>query len=181
MPKSHKPYPAEFRQRLMDMVRAGRTPEELAEKFEPTAQSIRNWAAQADRDAGRRRWPDDRGARGTPPAPARSEDAPEEREILKKAAAWFARETGRSRRRIRIVRVHQATHPITTLCRVLGVSASGYYAWAVRPASEHATADAALGDDPRDPRTLPRDIRRRRVHADLADSVSTSAASGSHG
>jgi len=37
MPKSHKAYPAEFRQRLVDQVRAGRTPEELAEKYEPTA------------------------------------------------------------------------------------------------------------------------------------------------
>ena len=43
MPKSHKPYPRELKARLIEMVRGGRTPEELAEKFEPTAQSIRNW------------------------------------------------------------------------------------------------------------------------------------------
>jgi transposase len=54
MPKSHKPYPRELKARLIEMVRAGRTPEELAERFEPTAQSIRNWVTQADRDAGRR-------------------------------------------------------------------------------------------------------------------------------
>ena len=54
MPKSHKAYPRELKDRLIEMVRAGRTPEELAEKFEPTAQSIRNWVAQAERDAGRR-------------------------------------------------------------------------------------------------------------------------------
>ena len=54
MPKSHVPYPPEFKRRLVEMVRAGRTPEELAEKFEPTAQSIRNWVAQADRDDGHR-------------------------------------------------------------------------------------------------------------------------------
>jgi len=47
MPKSHKPYPREFKDRLIEMVRAGRTAEELAERFEPTAQSIRNWVAQA--------------------------------------------------------------------------------------------------------------------------------------
>ena len=62
MPKSHKAYPAEFRQRLVDQVRAGRTPEELAEKFEPTAQSIRNWVAHLDprslraRSAANRCW-----------------------------------------------------------------------------------------------------------------------------
>ena len=72
MPKSHKPYPPEFRRRLVEMVRAGRQPEELAEKFEPTAQSIRNWVAQAERDAGRRaRRPDHRGARGAASAAAR--------------------------------------------------------------------------------------------------------------
>src|SRR5438093_4783246 len=54
MPKSHVPYPPEFKRRLVEMVRAGRNPEELAQKFEPTAQSIRNWVAQADRDDGRR-------------------------------------------------------------------------------------------------------------------------------
>jgi len=39
--------PSPFKDRLIEMVRAGRTPEELAERFEPTAQSIRNWVALA--------------------------------------------------------------------------------------------------------------------------------------
>ncbi len=54
MPKSHRPYPPEFRQRIVELVRKGRTPEELARQFEPSAQCIRNWARQADRDAERR-------------------------------------------------------------------------------------------------------------------------------
>ena len=95
MPKSHKAYPAEFKRRLVEQVRAGRTPEELAEKFEPTAQSIRNWVAQADRDAGQR-------ADGLTTEEREElrrlrrevKTLREEREILKKAAAWFARETG---------------------------------------------------------------------------------------
>ena len=95
MPKSHKPYPREFKDRLIEMVRAGRTPEELAERFEPTAQSIRNWVAQAERDAGRRDdglTTDERDELRR----LRRENTTlrEEREILKKAAAWFARETG---------------------------------------------------------------------------------------
>ena len=49
MPKSRPPYPPEFRQRIIELVRKGRTPESLAEQFEPTAQTIRNWLAQADR------------------------------------------------------------------------------------------------------------------------------------
>lgn len=81
---------------MVELVRAGRTPEELAEEFEPTAQSIRNWVVQADRDDGRR-------ADGLTSAEKdeltrlRREvrQLREEREILKKAAVFFARETDR--------------------------------------------------------------------------------------
>ena len=54
MPKSHRPYPPAFRQRIIELVRKGRTPEELGRQFEPSAQAIRNWVRQADRDDGRR-------------------------------------------------------------------------------------------------------------------------------
>ena len=54
MPRSHRPYPPEFRQRVIELVRKGRTPEELGRQFEPSAQAIRNWVRQADRDDGRR-------------------------------------------------------------------------------------------------------------------------------
>ena len=50
MPKTRKPYPPEFREQMVALVRAGRTPGELSREFEPTAQSIINWVAQADRD-----------------------------------------------------------------------------------------------------------------------------------
>ena len=43
MPKSHPPYPAEFRARMVELVRSGRSPEELAREFEPSSQAIRNW------------------------------------------------------------------------------------------------------------------------------------------
>ena len=52
MPKSRPPYPAEFRARVVELVRAGRTPEPLSREFEPTAQSIWNWVRQAERDDG---------------------------------------------------------------------------------------------------------------------------------
>jgi transposase len=87
-------YPLEFRQQMVALVRAGRPPEELAKEFEPSAQTIRNWVKQADLDAGR------------PSDGLTTEEQGElkrlrrekkqlrlEREILAKAAAWFARET----------------------------------------------------------------------------------------
>jgi len=54
MAKTRPPYTPEFRRQMVELVRVGRSPEKLAEEFEPTAQSIRNWVAQADRDSGRR-------------------------------------------------------------------------------------------------------------------------------
>ena len=95
MSKTRPPYAPEFRQQMIELVRAGRTPEELAREFEPSAQAIRNWVVQADRDEGRR-------SDGLT-SPEREElrrlkrenrRLREEREILAKAAAWFARETG---------------------------------------------------------------------------------------
>ena len=51
MPRTRPPYPEEFRRQMVELVRAGRTPEELAREFEPSAQTIRNWAAQFERSA----------------------------------------------------------------------------------------------------------------------------------
>lgn len=42
----HAPYAPEFRQQLIELVRAGHSPEQLAEEFGCSAQSIRNWVAQ---------------------------------------------------------------------------------------------------------------------------------------
>ena len=73
----------------------GVVPMSLAKEFEPTAQSIRNWVAQAERDAGRRvdgLTSEEREELNR----LRRENRVlrEEREILSKAAAWFATETG---------------------------------------------------------------------------------------
>lgn len=95
MPKSRPPYPPEVRRQLVALVRSGRDPEDLARQFEPTAQSIRNWVAQADRDAGQRHDGLTTEEREELRKLRREVKAlREEREILKKAAAWFARETG---------------------------------------------------------------------------------------
>ncbi len=100
MPKSRPPYPPEYRQQLVDLVRGGRTPEDLSREFEPTAQSIWNWVRQAERDQGIR----------TDGLTSEEKEElrrlrrevrvlREEKEILAKAAAWFAQETGSTPRR----------------------------------------------------------------------------------
>ena len=95
MPQGRRPYPLEFRQRMVELVRVGRSPGELAREFEPCAESIDAWVKQADRDEGRR---------GDGLSTQEREELRRlrrenrqlklEREILAKATAWFAREAG---------------------------------------------------------------------------------------
>jgi transposase len=98
MPKTRPAYAPEFRRQMIDLVRAGRDPEQLAREFEPTAQSIRNWVAQADRSEGRREKKGDAAAGVDREELIRLRREVRqlrlERDILSKAAAWFARETG---------------------------------------------------------------------------------------
>ncbi len=89
MPKSHAPYPPEFRRQMVELVRAGRTPEELGKEFEPSGEAIRNWVRQADRDEGLR---EDGLTTAEREELRRLRKLRIEREILAKAATWFARE-----------------------------------------------------------------------------------------
>ena len=94
------PYPPEFRARIVELVRSGRSLASLAKEFGVTDVSIRNWLRQADLDAGRR-------TDGLTTeekqelARLRKENARlrEERDILEKATAWFAREAGARKKR----------------------------------------------------------------------------------
>ena len=146
MPRTRGPYSAEFRHRLVELVRGGQSPEELARKFEPSANAIRNWVVQAARDEGRR--PD-----------GLTTDEKEEVRRLRPGgarAAGGARDPPKSRGLVRqgdhvdplagfeFVKGYQADHAIATLCRVLGVSPSGYYAWQHRAPSVRTQRDAEL-------------------------------------
>ena len=102
MPRTRPPYPTEFRRQMVELVRAGRDPNDPARELEPSAPAIRDWVAAADRSEGRRE--------AKPPPADRSLTAAErdelvrlrrenrqlklERDILSRATAWFARETG---------------------------------------------------------------------------------------
>lgn len=94
MPKSRPPYPAEFRQQIVELALSGRSPTELAREFGCTAQGVSNWVAAAS-GAGTK----PRAAGGALTNAEREELARlrrenrqlrMEREILGKATAWFA-------------------------------------------------------------------------------------------
>jgi transposase len=87
-------YPAEYRQRIVELVRSGKSPRALAREFDPSEQTIRNWVTQAALDEGAR----SDGATTDEKEELRklrreNRRLLEEREILKKAAVWFAQET----------------------------------------------------------------------------------------
>jgi transposase len=88
-----KTYTTEFKNQIIALVRAGRSPESLARDFEPSAPTIRGWVADAsagtevDKDARIRELE------------KRLAIAEEEREILKRAAAWFAAESASTRKK----------------------------------------------------------------------------------
>jgi transposase len=93
MSNKKKRYTREFRQQMVQLVRAGREIIELSKEFGVSVWSIRNWAKQASRDAGR--------GDGGLTSLEREEltrlkrenrQLRLEREILSKAAAWFAQE-----------------------------------------------------------------------------------------
>ena len=64
---------------------------------------------------------------------------------------------------------HQAEYPIATMCRLLGVSPSGYYAWMKRQPSRRARADIALTAEIRVAHAVSRGTYGApRVHAELA-------------
>jgi transposase len=95
--RSRRAYPPEFRQQVVELYHAGRSTTELAQDFGPHPQSIRNWVAWAKRDAG------DASAGKESLTQSEREELNRlrrenrqlrlDRDILSKAAAWFARET----------------------------------------------------------------------------------------
>jgi len=134
MPKAHLPHSPEFRHQIVELVRAGRSPEDLAREFEPTAQSIGIWVAQADRAEGKREV--------AQPAALTTAERDElarlrrenkqlrlERDIVSKAAASPKREAFAAvfaavfARVFRFMSANQAFFPVAATARVLARSA----------------------------------------------------------
>ncbi len=95
MPRTRPPYPEEYRRRIVELHAAGRSIQSLAREFEPSATTMAKWIKQAQVDAGER----GDGLCTDEQAELRrlrkeNRRLKLEREILEKAAAWFAREAG---------------------------------------------------------------------------------------
>jgi transposase len=94
MPSTKPPYAPEFREQMVELVRAGRKPSELGKEFGCSAQSIANWVARAASDRGKPLRGRDvlTSAEREELSRLRRENRRlrQERDILAKATAWFA-------------------------------------------------------------------------------------------
>lgn len=94
MPKTRPPYPEEFRREAVGLIRSGqRSLAEASESLGVSQQTLRNWLKQTDVDAGRVEGVSSEEREELRRLRRENKVLREEREILKKAAAFFARET----------------------------------------------------------------------------------------
>ena len=102
MPATKLPYPAQFRQQMVELVRAGRSASELSREFGPHVTSILSWVGKAQ--AGGLDGTATAASRDVPLSAAERQELMElrrklrqvqmERDILAKAAPWFANNNG---------------------------------------------------------------------------------------
>ena len=94
MPKSRPPYPEEFRREAVELVRLNEKPlVQIAKDLGVSDMTLRNWIKQADVDAGKRAGLTSDEREELRALRRENRTLRMEREILKKAAAFFARET----------------------------------------------------------------------------------------
>ncbi len=94
MPRTKPPYPPEFRREAVELVRvSGKPIAQVASDLGVSDQTLRNWVKQADVDAGRREGLTSEEREELRRLRRENRTLLQEREILKKAAAFFARES----------------------------------------------------------------------------------------
>jgi transposase len=98
MPRSRPPYPEQFRREAVELVRtSGRTIKEIAADLGVTEQSLRNWVKQQEVDVGKRPGISSDEREELRRLRRENRVLREEREILKKAAAFFVKESDQTR------------------------------------------------------------------------------------
>ncbi len=94
MPRSRPPYPEEFRREAVELVRLNEKPlVQIAKDLGVSDMTLRNWVKQADVDAGKRQGLTSDEREELRALRRENRTLRMEREILKKAAAFFAKET----------------------------------------------------------------------------------------
>ncbi|WP_307427455.1 IS3 family transposase [Pseudarthrobacter defluvii] len=137
-------YGAEFRQDVIDVARKGEAPlAQIAKDFGLSVTTLKRWIAIAERKES-----------GAGPAAAESAEMRElkkrnrlleqENEILRRAAAYLARDINPKMTYPLVTDLAADGVPVAVTCRVLGFSKQGYYRWRASPVTDRDWIDAHL-------------------------------------
>lgn len=93
MPKTRPPYPPEFKRQVLELVRSGTPLVQVADELGVSTQTLRSWRRQAEIDEGRAEGLTSDEREELRRLRRENRRLVQEREILKQAAVFFARET----------------------------------------------------------------------------------------
>jgi len=170
MPKPNPPYPSAFKTEAVRLVHSGeKSIAAIAKDLGVSDPTPRYWVHQAEIDEGTRDGLTTSECVELAQLRREVRILKQEREILKKSRSLL-----RPRKRhdplavFAFIAVEKANHPVTLLCRLLGVSRSGYYARRARPTASRTQSNLMLTEQIRTIHERSRGTYGTpRVHAEL--------------
>ncbi|MHA7284511.1 IS3 family transposase [Arthrobacter sp. TMS2-4] len=140
-----KPFPAEFRRDVVAVARKHEAPiSQIAKDFGISEATLHNWLKKADVEDGVRPGVTEKEAAELRDARKRIRLLEQENEILRRAAAFFARELPPKMKFPLVLDLAADGVPVAVACRVLGFSKQAFYAWKAAPVTDRDWSDAHL-------------------------------------